>query len=50
LATLGDMTQIEMILSVSRHPRWPRQVQSRDYHKLLSKMVSLINIANVNDP
>jgi len=23
LATLGDITQIKMILSVSRHPRWP---------------------------
>ncbi len=27
LATLGDAAQIEMILSVSCHPRWPRQVQ-----------------------
>jgi hypothetical protein len=26
LAKLGDMTQIEMILSVSHHPRWSRQV------------------------
>jgi hypothetical protein len=23
--TLGDATQIEMILSVSHHPGWPRQ-------------------------
>jgi hypothetical protein len=28
LATLGDVTQIEMILSVSQRPRWPRQIQS----------------------
>ncbi len=30
LATLGDVIQIEMILSVSRRPMWPRQVQSCD--------------------
>jgi hypothetical protein len=28
LATLGDGTHIEMILSVLRRPRWPRQVHS----------------------
>jgi hypothetical protein len=28
LATLGSVTLIEMNLSVSRCPRWPRQVQS----------------------
>jgi hypothetical protein len=28
LATLGDMTQIEMILSVLRCTRWPRQILS----------------------
>ncbi len=27
LATLGRVTKIETILSVSCHPRWPRQVQ-----------------------
>jgi hypothetical protein len=27
LATLGDATKIEKILSLSRSPRWPRQVQ-----------------------
>ncbi len=27
LATLGDKTQIEMILLVLYHPRWPRQVR-----------------------
>jgi hypothetical protein len=27
LATLDDATKIEMILSVSHHSRWPRQVQ-----------------------
>ncbi len=32
LATLGGTTKIEMILSVSRHPRWPRQV--RTWHKI----------------
>ncbi len=28
LATLGDATQIELILSVLCHPRWPRRVHS----------------------
>jgi hypothetical protein len=28
LATLGRATEIEMILSMSQRPRWPRQVQS----------------------
>jgi len=30
LATLGGMTSIGMILSVSHHSRWQRQVQSSD--------------------
>ncbi len=50
LATLGNMIQIEMILSVLRCPRWPRQVPLCNCHVSLSPMVSLTNIANVNDP
>jgi hypothetical protein len=50
LATLGDTIQIEMILSVSHRPRWPRQVQSCDCRMLLLLTVSLTNVVNVNDP
>jgi len=50
LATLDHMTEIEMILSVSRSPRYPRQKQSRDCHMLLLPTVLLINITNVNNP
>ncbi len=46
-ATLCRMTEIEMILSVLYHPRWPKQVQ------LLVAVANGFdkkNIANVNDP
>jgi hypothetical protein len=46
LATLGGMTKIETILSVSHCPRWPRQV--RQWHKIAYGFAS--NFANVNDP
>ncbi len=45
LAILDDVTQIEMILSVSRRPRWPRQVPS-----YVAVTDGFANIANVNDP
>jgi hypothetical protein len=32
LATLGGATEVDMILSESHRPRWPRQEQSRDCH------------------
>ncbi len=44
LASLGNATQIEMILSVLRRPRLPRQVKSL----LLSLMFSSTNFANVH--
>jgi len=46
LATLGSMTQTETILSVSRHPRWPRQV--RPWHKIADDFAN--KLANVNNP
>ncbi len=44
LATLGDAIQIEMILSVSRRPGWPSQVQS---HVAVAGVIAL-TFANVN--
>jgi hypothetical protein len=39
--------EIESILSVSRRPRWPRQVQSRLSHVIVIGVITL-NFANVN--
>jgi hypothetical protein len=39
LATLSRATEIEMTLSMLRHPRWSRQVQSG---------VAVADVANVN--
>jgi len=50
LATLGEATEIGSFLFRSCCPRWPRQLQSRDYCMLLSLMVKLTNVANVSDP
>ncbi len=51
LATLGDATEIEMILSLLRRPRWPRQISS-DSHVLLLRVAVAstipLNFANGN--
>jgi len=46
LATLDGATEMEMILSVSHYPRWPRLVNS------LSLLLTFLpkNIANVHEP
>ncbi len=41
---------IEMILSVSPRPRWPRQVQSSDCCVSLLPTILLTNVASVNNP
>jgi hypothetical protein len=51
LATLGDVTQIEMTLSVLHHPRWPRQVHSLSKVSMslsLLLMFLLKNFSNVH--
>jgi hypothetical protein len=45
LATLGKATQIKITLSVSYHPRWPRQPQKIS----LSQVFLSKNFANVNE-
>jgi hypothetical protein len=50
LTCLGQMREIDMILSLSHRPRWPRQVQSGDCCMSLSLTVMPTNAANVNDP
>jgi hypothetical protein len=47
LATLGDVTQIEMILCALHHPRLPRQVGWHDRSEE-SQIFIIKNVTNVN--
>jgi len=44
LATLGDMTNLDWLLFMSHHSRWPRQVKI----PLLLQAIRTKNFANVN--
>jgi hypothetical protein len=48
LATLGNLTLIELILLVSLHPRWPRQ--SKNIVVLLSEAFLQNKFASVRGP
>ncbi len=47
VSDIDTQQEIESILSVSRRPRWPRQVQSRLSHVIVIGVITL-NFANVN--
>ncbi len=45
---LGDVTQIEMILFVSGHPRWPKQEGCKQSELIKTTLVIVYILDNVN--